>query len=74
MAKGHRRQPTRLDRICRTHTIFPNFRAYMVAGSKGTYYPSIRTDLMGPDARLLARAYDLAMKLRGDPRRACFWP
>jgi hypothetical protein len=65
------RATPRLNAICRKHTGFGDFVALLTA--PGSYRPTIRLDLTGPEGRELARAYDTWQARWGDPRRACVW-
>ena len=65
------RRTSRLDTICRKHTLFQSFVALLPAA--GSYRPSIRLDLTGGEGRDLARAYDACQARWGDPRRVLVW-
>jgi len=60
----------RLDTAIMRHTRFASL-ADLLADAKTTpYYPSLRRDLAGAEADLIADAFDAEMAVLGDKRRA----
>lgn len=60
----------RLDAAVTRRTMWRTFAELLAACNRGAYRPTLRRDLLGDDADLIADAYDAEMKRRGDPRRA----
>jgi len=60
----------RLDTAIMRHTRFANFAALLHDAKTTPYYPSLRSDLAGDEAAMIADAFDEEMKAIGDGRRA----
>ena len=60
----------RLDTAVMKHTAFLSFADLLAASFNTPYRPTLRRDLMGADADMIANAYDAELDRAGDLRRA----
>lgn len=65
-----RRRGCRLDTAVKKHTAFHSYADFLAASFNTPYWPTLRGDLMGADADMIANAYDAEMDRAGDLRRA----